>query len=101
MCGMTPVERMELWEDRVGALYDGLAYKEASINRMQPFFFMTKRILLAVGCFYWKVELVACMIVIEMIHLCYLVHAMPHDEKFDSKLEILGELTLLFLCYVL
>jgi hypothetical protein len=32
--GKSPVERMKLWEDRVGSIYNGLAYKEAFINRL-------------------------------------------------------------------
>jgi hypothetical protein len=58
------VERMELWTDKVGALYEGLRYKDAFINRLVPFIFMLKRIWLAAGCFYFKVELVSSLMVI-------------------------------------
>jgi hypothetical protein len=52
---------MELWADKVGALYDGLKYKDAFINRLVPFIFMLKRIWLAAGCFYFKLEMVTSL----------------------------------------
>jgi hypothetical protein len=52
---------MELEADKVGALYDGLKYKDAFINRLVPFIFMLKRIWLAAGCFYFKLEMVTSL----------------------------------------
>jgi hypothetical protein len=60
-----------------------------------------KRVLLTVGCFTWQTELVTMLIIIEMTHLCYLLHAMPYIARFNSKLEIFTELTILGLLYVL
>jgi hypothetical protein len=62
--GMSEEDRMELWQERVGAMYEKLAFKEAFINRMVPFIFILKRVSLTAGCFLLKYELVPALQVI-------------------------------------
>lgn len=97
----SPVDRMKRWEDRFGTLYQGLTYEDAFQSRLQPIIFMAKRAFLAIGCFFIKSELIMMFQLIQMIHLGYLLHAMPHKERFASKTEIITESTILGLLYCL
>jgi hypothetical protein len=43
-CTCNPAERMEMYQERVGAIYDGINYKENSNNRLITIIFIYKRL---------------------------------------------------------
>lgn len=53
-----PEIRMTKYIERVGSVYENIDYSKRA-NRSVPMFFIFKRVLFAVGCWYIKVELVS------------------------------------------
>jgi len=64
-------DALEAGSDRYGSVYEHINYPEY-LYRGVPFWFVLKRVLFTLGCFYLKYELVPCYQIITLSYLVYL-----------------------------
>ena len=88
---ISALERMELYEGRVGALYDGVNYKEHWSNRLVTIIFIVKRVIFVVICFYLQFELVLIFLTLTFLNLLYLLHVQPFEDIGTWKAQVFNE----------
>jgi hypothetical protein len=90
---MKPIDRMKEYEDKFGALYNGLVYEEKPEARLVTVFFVFKRVGFVLSSFYLKFELIQCFLVVQFFNLVYLFAVQPFDDKLMWKTQVFNEMT--------
>jgi hypothetical protein len=94
LVGSDPELRLNKYKERVGAIYTKIDYS-SFMNRLVPIYFVLKRELFAVSCWYIKIELVAIFIEVTLLNLCLIIHTRPYLDTRLFKTELFNEVTAL------
>ena len=82
VCSRSPAKRMEEWEAKVGALFEGILYKVHSAYKFITVIFIAKRIAFAVCFFYLKYGLhILLFQLTTTVNVLFLCVYQPFEDK--------------------